>query len=95
MELHLFEGLGEAFITNDATSPVARDAIGKIIEFVHREMRQGCRWQAIFDFFGANGKNVLEICGCRNPGEAGVWHEFMTKRHVRSGGRDFLSAYPK
>ncbi|MGZ5228296.1 MAG: hypothetical protein ACXWCS_29420, partial [Burkholderiales bacterium] len=39
VELHLFEGVGEAFITNDPTSPQARDAVDKIIEFVHREMR--------------------------------------------------------
>lgn len=39
VELHLFEGVGEAFITNDPTSPAARDAIDKIIEFVHRETR--------------------------------------------------------
>ena len=39
VELHLFEGVGEAFITNDPTSPQARDAIEKIIEFVHRELR--------------------------------------------------------
>jgi acetyl esterase len=39
VELHLFEGMGEAFITNDPTSPAARSAIDRIIEFVHREMR--------------------------------------------------------
>lgn len=39
VELHLFEGMGEAFITNDASSPAARSAIEKIIEFVHREFR--------------------------------------------------------
>ena len=39
VELHLFEGVGEAFITNDPTSQAARDAIEKIIEFVHREMQ--------------------------------------------------------
>jgi acetyl esterase len=39
IELHLFEGVGEAFITNDPTSPQARDAVEKIIEFVHREMQ--------------------------------------------------------
>ena len=39
VELHLFEGVGEAFITNDPTSPQSREAIEKIIEFVHREMR--------------------------------------------------------
>jgi acetyl esterase len=36
VELHLFEGMGEAFITTDATSPAAKSAIEKIIEFVHR-----------------------------------------------------------
>jgi len=39
VELHLFEGMGEAFITTDATSPAAKSAIEKIIEFVHREIR--------------------------------------------------------
>ena len=39
VELHLFDGVGEAFITNDPTSAAARDAIDKIIEFVHREIR--------------------------------------------------------
>jgi acetyl esterase/lipase len=39
VDLHLFEGVGEAFITNDPTSPQALDAVEKIIEFVHREMR--------------------------------------------------------
>jgi acetyl esterase len=38
VELHLFEGMGEAFVTNDPASPAARSAIEKIIEFVHREM---------------------------------------------------------
>jgi hypothetical protein len=28
----------EAFITNDPNSPQARDAIEKIIDFVHREL---------------------------------------------------------
>jgi acetyl esterase/lipase len=39
VDLHLFEGVGEAFITNDPTSQTARDAIERIVEFVHREMR--------------------------------------------------------
>jgi acetyl esterase len=38
VELHLFEGVGEAFITNDPTSAQAKSAVQKIIEFVHREM---------------------------------------------------------
>ena len=38
VDLHLFEGVGEAFITNDPASQQARDAIEKIIEFVHREI---------------------------------------------------------
>ena len=38
VELHLFDGVGEAFITTDPTSQQARDAIDRIIEFVHREM---------------------------------------------------------
>ena len=39
VDLHLFEGVGEAFITNDPTSQSARDAIERIVEFVHREMQ--------------------------------------------------------
>jgi len=39
VDLHLFEGVGEAFITNDPTSQAARDAIERIVEFVHREMQ--------------------------------------------------------
>ena len=39
VDLHLFEGVGEAFVTNDPTSAAAVDAIDKIIEFVHRELR--------------------------------------------------------
>ena len=38
VELHFFEGVGEAFVTNDPTSPQAKDAIAKIIDFVHREI---------------------------------------------------------
>ena len=39
VELQLFEGMGEAFITNDPTSPSALAAIDKIIDFVHREIQ--------------------------------------------------------
>jgi acetyl esterase/lipase len=39
VEAHLFEGVGEAFITNDPASPQALDALDKIIDFVHRELR--------------------------------------------------------
>jgi acetyl esterase/lipase len=39
VELHLFEGVGEAFITNDPHAPASLQAIERIIEFVHREMR--------------------------------------------------------
>jgi acetyl esterase len=38
VDLHLFEGVGEAFITNDPNSPQAKEAVEKIIEFVHREL---------------------------------------------------------
>ncbi len=38
VDLHLFDGVGEAFVTNDPTSQQARDCIEKIIEFVHREL---------------------------------------------------------
>jgi acetyl esterase/lipase len=38
VELHLFEGVGEAFVTNDPTSSQAQEAIERIIEFVHREL---------------------------------------------------------
>ncbi|MGH8619565.1 MAG: alpha/beta hydrolase [Burkholderiales bacterium] len=39
VDLHFFKGVGEAFITNDPTSPQAIEAIDRIIEFVHRELR--------------------------------------------------------
>ncbi|HET7595823.1 MAG TPA: alpha/beta hydrolase [Burkholderiales bacterium] len=38
VELHLYDGVGEAFITNDPQSPSAVAAIDRIIEFVHREL---------------------------------------------------------
>ena len=38
VDLHLFEGVGEAFITNDPNSQQAKDAIEKIIAFLHREL---------------------------------------------------------
>ena len=38
VELHLYDGVGEAFITNDPQSPAALAAIDRIIEFVHREL---------------------------------------------------------
>ena len=38
VELHLFDDVGEAFITNDPDSPQAKAAIERIIEFVHREL---------------------------------------------------------
>ena len=38
VELHLFEGVGEAFVTNDPASPQAIEAIDWIVEFVHREL---------------------------------------------------------
>ena len=38
VELHLLEGVGEAFIINDPTAPASLSAIDKIIEFVHREI---------------------------------------------------------
>ncbi len=38
VDLHLFDGVGEAFITNHPASPAALSAIEKIIAFVHREM---------------------------------------------------------
>ena len=38
VELYLFDGVGEAFITNDPNSSQAKDALEKIIEFVHREL---------------------------------------------------------
>ena len=37
VELHLFKGVGEAFITTDPNSAQAHAAVAKIIDFVHRE----------------------------------------------------------
>jgi hypothetical protein len=34
----MLEGVGEGFITSDPTSTQAREAIDKIIEFIHREL---------------------------------------------------------
>ncbi|MDB5808175.1 MAG: hypothetical protein JWN94_297 [Betaproteobacteria bacterium] len=39
VELHTFDGVGEAFITTDPNSEAARGAIEKIIEFVLRELK--------------------------------------------------------
>jgi acetyl esterase/lipase len=38
VDLHLLEGVGEGFMTNDPTSTQAREALEKIIDFVHREL---------------------------------------------------------
>ena len=39
VDLQLFDGVGEAFITNNPNSPAALEAIDKIIDFVHGEVR--------------------------------------------------------
>ena len=39
VDLHLFEGMDQAFITNDPGAPASLAAIEKIIEFVHGEIR--------------------------------------------------------
>jgi acetyl esterase/lipase len=39
VDLELYEGEAEGFITRNPTSPAARQAIEKIIEFVHKELR--------------------------------------------------------
>ena len=39
VELHLFEDVGEGFITDDPGAPASLEAVEKIIEFVHREIR--------------------------------------------------------
>jgi hypothetical protein len=39
LDLELYEGEGEAFITLNPESPAVPRALGKIIEFVHREIR--------------------------------------------------------
>jgi acetyl esterase/lipase len=38
VELNLFEGVGEAFVTNNPDSPQAQAANERIVEFVHREL---------------------------------------------------------
>jgi acetyl esterase len=38
VELHFFEGMSQAFITDMPTHPYSLDALDKIIEFVHREI---------------------------------------------------------
>ena len=37
VELHLYEGEGQVFITRNPSSPNAAQALEKIIEFVHRQ----------------------------------------------------------
>src|SRR5258706_2419823 len=39
VDLHLFEGMSQAFISEQPSAPASLEAIDKIIEFVHREMR--------------------------------------------------------
>ena len=39
VELELYEGEGQAFITRNPTSPNAARATEKIIEFVHKQIR--------------------------------------------------------
>jgi acetyl esterase/lipase len=39
VDLHLFEGMSQAFISEQPSAPASLDAIDKIIEFVHLEMR--------------------------------------------------------
>jgi len=39
VDLHLFEGMSQAFISEQPGAPASLEAIDKIIEFVHREMR--------------------------------------------------------
>jgi acetyl esterase/lipase len=38
VDLHLFEGVGEAFVKKDPKSPAAIACVERIIEFVHREL---------------------------------------------------------
>jgi acetyl esterase len=38
VDLHLFDGMSQAFISEHPRSPASLDAIDKIIEFVHREL---------------------------------------------------------
>lgn len=37
VELHMFEGMSQAFISEHPTAPASLDALDKIVEFVHRE----------------------------------------------------------
>ena len=39
LEMHWFEGMSQAFMSDHPTSPATLDAIEKIAEFVHRETR--------------------------------------------------------
>jgi acetyl esterase/lipase len=39
VECHLYDGVGEAFITHDAATPAARAAIGRIADFVARRLK--------------------------------------------------------
>ena len=37
-DLHIFDGVTEAFINSDPGAPASVDAMGKIIAFVHRQL---------------------------------------------------------
>jgi acetyl esterase/lipase len=39
VDLHMFEGMSQAFISEQPTAPASLDALDKIVEFVHREIR--------------------------------------------------------
>ena len=39
VDLHLFEGMSQAFISEQPTAPASLEAIDKIIDFVHRELK--------------------------------------------------------
>jgi acetyl esterase/lipase len=38
VDLHFFEGVGEAFVKKDPNSAQSKACIGKIAEFVHRQL---------------------------------------------------------
>lgn len=38
VELHFYEGMGEAFVTSDPTAPASQQAIAHMVEFLAREM---------------------------------------------------------
>jgi thioredoxin-related protein len=70
--------------------PTAYPAGSKMRELTTRS------YTPVFVFVDASGKKVLETAGFRNPGEAKVLHEFVSKRHYQKmSWQDFQKTHAK